>query len=327
MAAPHCPGPSPLHPTMLFCGVIWITAAGIAGIRLPDARARTIRSAPGHCEERHSQPCSILPSAFTLIELLVVIAIIAILAALLLPALSVAKEKARVIQCISNHRQLALTWMLYASDHEDRLAANGHGNADSLQGARLWVVGDTHLRREAFTNIQYLIDPAYASFANYLQDPKIYKCPSDRSTVEFGDLNLPRARSYSLNGYMGWEQPSGFGLLSSRYWLFRKHSDFALGNPSDLVSFLDVAPGNICNSGFVISLGTSLPGLYYHLPSTEHRGSGVITFADGHVVSRKWVDPVTSKLAREKWIPNHIALQFPGNPDLEWLKQRASVLK
>jgi prepilin-type N-terminal cleavage/methylation domain-containing protein/prepilin-type processing-associated H-X9-DG protein len=266
-------------------------------------------------------------AGFTLIELLVVIAVIAILAGLLLPALSAAKDKARVVQCMNNQRQLALTWMLYASDHDDQLAANGYGHAESLDGERLWVVGDSHLRIEAFTNIDYLINPIYASFANYLNDPKIYKCPGDRGTLLVGDRNLPRTRSYALNGYMGWEQPEGFGLLSRRYWTFRKHSDLALGQPSELLTFLDVAPGNICHSAFVIYLGTGLPGLYYHLPSAEHRGSGVLTFADGHVRSRKWVDPVTSQLARQKWIPNHLSLQYPGNPDLDWLQERASVLK
>ncbi len=265
-------------------------------------------------------------AAFTLIELLVVIAIIAILAGLLLPALSSAKAKALRIACVNNHRQLCLSWMLYSGDHNEQLAANGYGTPDTLGGVKLWVVGDTHQDPPAFTNLEYLMNPDYASFADYLKAAAVYKCPADRSTVDIGGTGHPRTRSYSLNGYVGWEQPEGFLYLSTRYWTFSKSGDLAVADPSSLLTFVDVAPGNICHSAFVIHTG-GFPGLYYHLPSTQHGSAGVVSFADGHVQSHKWIDPTTTQLAREKWIPNHISLQFPNNRDLDWLKEHASVLK
>lgn len=261
---------------------------------------------------------------FSLIELLVVIAIIAILAGLLFPAWSGAKARAQKIKCLSNLRQLGLTWQLYAADHQDTMAPNGYGLPDFLAGGRLWVVGATHQQPWAVTNTDLLVNPAHAAFGAYLQDPAIYKCPADRGKAELEGRWHPHARSYSLNAYLGWQFPSA-SFNSSRYWTFYKMSELSQGSPSQIFTFLDQNPATLCHSAFVVHLG-ALEGLYYHVPSSEHRGSGVIAFADGHVETRKWKDPLEFH-AEKRPFPGHFGMYFHGNRDLPWLKERASMLR
>ena len=261
---------------------------------------------------------------FTLIELLVVIAVIAILAALLLPSLSSAKAKARQIQCMNNQRQLAFTWTLYADDNNEQLVPNGYGTPDELGGTKLWVLGGTHknipAHMQAFTNLDYLVNPQYAAFGTYLRTPLIYKCPADKSKITLGGVQSPKARSYSLNGYMGWEKPGEVDEYdSAQFRMFRKSSDTAVGSLSKLMLFLDVAPPSICHAAFVVDMQK----YFYHIPSTEHNGSGVISFTDGHVEVHRWADPDTVERGHRPFV-THQDISGP-NKDLQWLRTHASV--
>jgi prepilin-type N-terminal cleavage/methylation domain-containing protein len=263
------------------------------------------------------------PKAFTLIELLVVIAIIAILAGLLLPVLSHAKSQARLTQCINNEKQISLAHFMYVDDHDDQIAGNGAATPQSLDGETLWAVGATHLDLTVYTNLDCIINPKYASYANYIRTEKVYKCPGDRTLLQIGGQGYPRLRSYSMNGYFG--RDGGQWFDTTNYLYFRKTAALGPVSPADLFLFADMNPGSICHSMFVVHLGAlSAAGLFYHFPSAEHDQMGVLIYADGHVGTHRWTDPNTINTTN---LADHLSNQFPGNVDLHWLKDHATVPK
>ncbi|MSU58908.1 MAG: prepilin-type N-terminal cleavage/methylation domain-containing protein [Pedosphaera sp.] len=245
------------------------------------------------------RPCG----AFTLIELLVVIAIIAILAAMLLPALSKAKARAQQSYCISNFRQLGLCWAMYADDNNDLLVPN-HASGAAFARAAVWADDKTWLQGNAYTDadpVNIQTGPLYA----YNKAVGIYKCPGDRSTVR-DQGQIPRFRSVSMNVYMNWDESP-----TAKYYPYcwHKHSQISNPGPSRAVVFVEEHESSISQSGFFVNhpnslliFGTPL-WTWITFPATRHNNSGTVSFADGHVEAWHWREPNTAKIsAQAPWL-------------------------
>jgi prepilin-type N-terminal cleavage/methylation domain-containing protein/prepilin-type processing-associated H-X9-DG protein len=226
-------------------------------------------------------------AGFTLIELLVVIAIIAILAALLLPALSQAKNSAWTTACASNLRQLNVAWQTYADDNQGRLPLNISGGAPSTLGALdvvgSWVIGNAQVDSDP-TNLTS--GTLYPFTPNY----KIYHCPADHSTI-YGQPSIQRIRSYSMEEYLGY--PAALSIYPTAPL---KISQIKF-DTSSIFLFLDEIEGGIDDGMFGIQYTGQI---WINMPAQRHSYGGNLSFCDGHTERWKWKYP-------KIW-------QYPGSP-------------
>jgi prepilin-type N-terminal cleavage/methylation domain-containing protein/prepilin-type processing-associated H-X9-DG protein len=293
---------------------------------------------------------------FTLVELSVVLATLAVLAALLYPALAATHPDSQAFQCLNNQRQIMLAWQMYATDNHDVLPPNdwysGNGGPVAyMKGLPFgwnWLAGemDQVPGNTQATNTDFPINPLYSALAIYNHSARTYHCPADTSVVTgIG----PRVRSVSMNATVGsvWNNPNpssgivpggplpaGFldgggwtGSGLSKYWKTYNKLGF-IKNPSRIWVILDESPFSINDAEFSMSMGVpdangvGTSTSFVDTPASYHNGACGISFADGHSELHKWLG-TTLKITQAKSSYN----AGDSLQDLQWLQARTTAIK
>lgn len=269
---------------------------------------------------------SILPplasdrKAMVLREVTSFLAVIGLLVLVQLSTLAGGSRSTEAEVCRSNHRKLIQAWLMYTDDNAGNLVPNSAFGGPSQPS---WVAGWLDFTSSLDNvNTNYLVSSDlngnYGLLGPYLQrNPAYFHCPSDASSVILFGRYQRRVRSVSMNEWMAGSAWNGF----TEYKVYKALSD--ISDPSGKFVTIDERPDSINDCWLAIDMGgrqmVDFPGSY-------HSGGTWLSFADGHVEFRRWVDPQTTPAYSQNQLL--VLGNFPANtPDANWLLERTSELK
>ncbi len=273
---------------------------------------------------------------FTVIELMVVLATLGVLAAMLVPALAQTRQNSQVVQCLANQRQLAVAWIMFARDNNDRLVQNrGLDNApntylgnpllmaDLKPGAihQDWCPGN--MRVQAVANSQDLWIEAGLLYP-YLKSLQVYHCPADKTLVPHGvapPIQKPAVRTYSMNNWVGSVTSTGAAVpwAGGGWYVYTKLSDMVKPGPSKTWVFIEESPYSLDDGYFIVDPNEIT--MWNGLPAVLHGNASVLAYADGHSDTHRWTDQNMITAPATPPSPGNV-MGIPADPnsgDLPWL--------